>query len=131
MKSLIACVLFASVSALAACSHDAAPPQQPAPLPVATADGVDPTLPSWAPKTCKDYHTAVVKFSHCGDIALDLRDKVSAQYDADNKSWHNLTDAKQSDLDQVKLACGDQAASVTAQMSATCAEQPTTVTARP
>lgn len=124
MKTLIACALFASVSALAACSHDAAPPQQPAPLPVATADGVDPTLPSWAPRSCKDYHTAVVKFSHCGDIALDLRDKVSAQYDVDNKSWHDMTDAKQTDLDQVKLACGDQAASVTAQMTGKCADAP-------
>jgi hypothetical protein len=109
---------MACLFALSACSHEAAPPHEP--LPVAKADGVDPTLPSWAPKTCAEYHAAVVKFSHCGEIALDLRDKVSAQYDADNKAWHDIADAKQSDLDQVKLACGDQTSSVNAQMTGKC-----------
>ena len=120
MKTLIACALFASFAV--GCSHDAPPPQ--APLPVATADGVDPTLPSWAPKSCAEYHTAIVKFSHCGDLALDLRDKVSAKYDADNKSWHDMVNASQSDLDQVKLSCTDEAASVNAQMTGKCENVP-------
>jgi hypothetical protein len=122
MKTLIAAALFASLAF--GCSHNAPATQEvaQAPLPPAQAEGVDPTLPSWAPKSCAAYHVAVVKFSHCGEIALDLRDKVAAKYDADNKSWHDIENAQQSDLDQVKLSCGDEQKSVTAQMTGHCAD---------
>ena len=122
MKTLIACALFASLASLGCSHNDAAAPQEP--LPVAKADGLDPTLPSWAPKSCAEYHTAVVKFSHCGDLSLDLRDKVSAKYDADNKGWHDMVNASQADLDQVKLSCTDEAASVNAQMTGKCENAP-------
>jgi hypothetical protein len=127
MKTLIAAALFASLAF--GCSHNAPATQEAQPAPMTTtegaqnaqAEGVDPTLPSWAPKSCNAYHAAVVKFSHCGDIALDLRDKVAAKYDADTKSWHDMENAQQSDLDQVKVSCGDQQKSVSDQMTGHCA----------
>ncbi|HEY0251882.1 MAG TPA: hypothetical protein VGC41_10165 [Kofleriaceae bacterium] len=127
MKTLIATALFAFV---AACSHHDAAPAQPTTTganteaSTATDPDVDPTLPSWAPPSCKAYHTAVVKLAGCTDLAQDLRDKTSAKYDADNKSWHDLSNATQADLDQVKAACAYQAASVKAQMSGHCAAAP-------
>ena len=127
MKTLIASLLFASV---VACSHHDAEPAAPmmagsnTEAATATDPDVDPTMPSWAPPSCKAYHTAVVKLAGCTDLAQDLRDKVSAKYDADNKAWHNLTNAQQSDLDQVKTSCSEQAASVKAQMTPSCAAAP-------
>ena len=128
MKTLIACVLFS----LTACSHDSQvkEPAQPTTT-EANAGGenaVDPTLPSWAPRSCKAYHAAVIHLVGCTQVAQDVRDKVSAKYDADNKAWHDMQNASQADLDQVKLACGDEAASVKAQLTNDCAnglsEQP-------
>lgn len=84
-------------------------------------DAVDPTLPSWAPHSCKAYHAAVVNLAGCTQVAQDVRDRVSAKYDADNKSWHDMQNASQTDLDQVKLSCGDEAASVKAQITNDCA----------
>jgi hypothetical protein len=120
MKTLLACALFA----FAACHHDAAP-QKPGSTATATSDdsddpGVDPTMPSWAPPSCKGYHAAVVKLSACPDIDQATKDKVSAKYDADNKSWHDMTNATEADLDQVKASCGDERAAVRAQMSGKC-----------
>jgi len=122
MKTLIASLLFAMV---AACSHHDAQPASPTTSPnaeaaTATDPDIDPTLPSWAPASCKGYHTAVVKFAACTDVGQDVRDKAAAKYDADNKSWHELTNAQQSDLDQVKASCSDQSASVKAQMTGHC-----------
>lgn len=131
MKTLIACVLFS----LTACSHDSHAVQQPAQPTEASAgaeESVDPTLPSWAPRSCKAYHAAVIHLAGCTQVAQDVRDKVAAKYDADNKAWHDMQNATQADLDQVKLTCGDEAASVKAQLTSDCAnglaEQPVAAT---
>jgi hypothetical protein len=117
MKTLIACVLF-----VAACSHDSKSPAEPTqPSASAAAGDVDPTLPSWAPRACKAYHAAVVNLAGCTQVAQDVRDRVTAKYDADNKAWHDMQNATQSDLDQVKLSCGDEANSVKAQITNDCA----------
>jgi hypothetical protein len=129
MKTLIASLLFASV---AACSHHDAEPATPGMMgsntneaATATDPEIDPTLPSWAPPSCRAYHTAVVKLAGCTEVAQDIRDKASAKYDADNKAWHDMKNAQQSDLDQVKASCTDQAASLKAQLTAPCAAAPT------
>lgn len=128
MKTLIASLLFASV---AACSHHDAEPASPAMMgsnteaATATDPDIDPTLPSWAPPSCRAYHTAVVKLAGCTEVAQAIRDKASAKYDADLKAWHDMKNAQQSDLDQVKASCGDQASSVNAQLTASCAAAPT------
>jgi hypothetical protein len=119
MKTLIACVLFVT-----ACSHDSKAPAEPSQRTTTAAagdDAVDPTLPSWAPRSCKAYHAAVVNLTGCTQVAQDVRDRVSAKYDADNKAWHDMQNASQTDLDQVKLSCGDEAASVKAQITNDCA----------
>lgn len=120
MKSLIAAILF-----VAACHHDKDPQVAKAPLPpTAASEGVDPTLPSWAPHECNAYHAAVVKLAHCNEVDVQVRDRVAAKYDADNKSWHDMTNAQQSDLDQVKLVCQDEYASVNAQLTGKCENSP-------
>ena len=132
MKTLIACVVFA----VTACSHHsepAEPAQATATAGTPGAEGaVDPTLPSWATPSCKAYHAAVVHLTGCTQVAQDVRDRVSAKYDADNKSWHYMQNASQSDLDQVQLSCGDEAKSVKAQLTNDCAnglaEQPVAAT---
>jgi hypothetical protein len=121
MKMLLACVLVS----LAACSHDSSAVQQPTMASSGTPgaeEAVDPTLPSWAPRSCKAYHAAVVHLAGCTQVAQDVRDRVSAKYDADNKAWHDMQNATQADLDQVKLSCGDEAASVRAQLTNDCAQ---------
>ena len=68
-------------------------------------DMPDPTLPSWAPPSCKQYHATVVKLSGCMAVAQDVRDAATAKYDAEAKAWHDLTNAQQSDLDRVGGEC--------------------------
>jgi hypothetical protein len=114
----------------AACSRRAR--GSPSPCGPDRKDAVDPTLPSWAPHSCKAYHAAVIHLAGCTQVAQDVRDRVAAKYDADNKSWHDMQNATQADLDQVKLACGDEARSVKAQLTNDCAagvaEQPVAAT---
>jgi hypothetical protein len=121
MKTLIACALFA----LAACHHDApaqsTTPSSPVETGAADTDpDVDPTLPSWAPPACRGYHAWVVKYSACTEIEQAKRDEVAAKYDADNKKWHELTNATEADLNQVKLSCGDERNTVQARMTGKC-----------
>jgi hypothetical protein len=78
----------------------------------ASADIPDPTLPSWAPPSCKQYHATVVKLSGCMAVAQEERDAMTARYDADTKSWHDLTNAQQSDLDRVGAECSAKDAEV-------------------
>ncbi len=128
MKRLLICSLFG----LFACHHDAAP-QTPGSSTGTTGEGgtaqagdedegpaVDPTLPSWAPRSCKGYHAAVVKIAACNDIDQAARDQATKKYDADNKGWHDMTNASQSDLDQVQTACRDSRKSVNEQMAGKC-----------
>jgi hypothetical protein len=117
MKTLLACTLFA----FAACHHDAAP-QNPTPTTASDDDdpAVDPTLPSWAPPACRGYHAWVVKFSACDEIDKGARETVAAKYDADNKKWQEMTNATQADLDQVKVSCGEERATVKSQMTGKC-----------
>lgn len=83
----------------------------------ASADIPDPTLPSWAPPSCKQYHASVVKLSGCTAVAQEERDAVTAKYDADTKSWHDLTNAQQSDLDRVGMECTQLDADVKAKLA--------------
>lgn len=138
MTKLIACCLFT----FAACHHDA-PAQNPQPTTTDTTgtgstamtgsadadDGpeVDPTMPSWAPRSCKGYHAAVVLLANCNDIDQGVRTQVQDKYDADNKTWHDLTNAQQGDIAQIATKCQEQRKSVSGQMNGKCSNvQPTT-----
>ena len=101
------CSALFALSVIAACHHDK-PAKAPGSGDSTTAmagDSPDPTLPSWAPPSCKQYHVSVVKLTGCTMVAQDVRDSVTAKYDADNKAWHDLTNAQQSDLDRIGGEC--------------------------
>ncbi|MFT3693995.1 MAG: hypothetical protein QM831_12700 [Kofleriaceae bacterium] len=81
---------------------------------------VDPTMPSWAPRSCKGYHAAVVVMANCKDVDQAARDAIAQKYDADNKAWHDMTNATQADIDQVGVSCRDSRKSVRDQMAGKC-----------
>ena len=84
----------------------------------ASADDLpDPTLPSWAPRSCKQYHVSVVKLSDCQAVPQEERTAVTAKYDADAKAWHDMTNAQQSDLDRVGTECSQFDAEVKAKLA--------------
>lgn len=114
---------FALVLALAACggkSSDSTTTPSPTPGEVAADDMVDPTLPSWAPRSCKAYHTAVVKAYDCTEIEQGTRDEIKTKYEAANTSWHDLQDAQQSTIDQINILCTDSAKYVSSQAAGKC-----------
>ncbi len=114
---------FALVIALAACggkSSDSKNPASPGATAEADDDMVDPTLPSWAPKSCKAYHTAVVKAYECTEIEQATRDEIKNKYEAANTSWHDLQDAKQETIDQIQLLCVEDVKYVQSQGAGKC-----------
>lgn len=97
------------LTAATACSHDKKPSNPSTGMSgdssAMSGDTPDPTLPSWAPPSCKQYHATVVKLSGCMAVAQADRDAATAKYDADTKAWHDLTNAEQADLDRVGQEC--------------------------
>ena len=121
MKTLI----VASALLFAACSHhsnDATTPSGP----VATASdadsdpSVDPTLPSWAPRSCAGYHTAVVKLIGCEAVPRDTRDAAKTKYDADHAKWQAMQDQPQGAIEEVRQSCADDAKLVRGQLTESC-----------
>ena len=112
-------LLILALVGLLACSHHEPAAQSPA---AAGPDAVDPTLPSWAPPSCKTYHAAVIQLVGCTEVAQDARDQASAKYDADAKKWHDMQNQSAADLDQVGTGCSSDAAAVKAQITANCAK---------
>src|SRR4051812_48096973 len=108
---------------ITACHHDKAPANAMTSSPTAgtTAEGdPDPTLPSWAPPSCRTYHATVVKLTACTTVAQGDRDAATAKYDADAKMWHDMQNAQQSDLDKVKSDCDTAQADAQAKLVAGC-----------
>jgi hypothetical protein len=107
-----------------ACSHqnkDATTPSEPASGAGAEAEpSVDPTLPSWAPRSCTTYHAVVVKLVACEAVPQETRDGVKAKYDADHAKWQAMQDQPQGAIEEVGQRCVEDAAAVRAQLSATC-----------
>jgi arginine decarboxylase-like protein len=86
----------------------------------AADDMVDPTLPSWAPRSCKAYHTVVVKAVDCTEMEQAARDEIKAKYEASNTAWHDLQDAKQEQIDQIGTACTADAQQLRGQAAGKC-----------
>lgn len=109
---------------LAACSGGggAKPSTQ---SPVATETGgdgqpeVDPTMPSWAPKTCIAYHRAVVQAVDCEAIAQAKRDAIKSKYGSDSESWKTV-DATAAKIDEIKAYCETATASVRGDIGTAC-----------
>lgn len=117
---------FALVIALAACGGKSSDSKNPG-SPGGTGDAddmVDPTLPSWAPKSCKAYHTAVVKAFECNEIEQATRDDIKNKYEAANTSWHDLQDARQETIDQIQLLCAEDVKYVHSQADGKCGAPP-------
>jgi hypothetical protein len=122
MKSLIviSALFFGACSSHR--SNDATTPSGPSTSASgAEADpAVDPTLPSWAPRSCTDYHAAVVKLVACEAVPQDTRDAAKAKYDADHAKWQAMQDEPQGAIEEVRQACADDAKAVGDQMSGKC-----------
>jgi len=110
---------------LGACSHrsnDATMPSGPS---TAASDrdtepSVDPTLPSWAPPSCKHYHAAVVKLIACEAVPQATRDAAKAKYDADHAKWQAMQEQPQGAIGEVRQSCADDAKAVGEQMTGKC-----------
>lgn len=94
-------ILIASLLTAAAACHQNGTPREPQPLdPIANANDnydvehlpADPTLPSWAPRSCTAYHTAVVQLAECDAVPETSRDTVKTQYDVDHARWAAMRD---------------------------------------
>jgi hypothetical protein len=133
MKTMLAVVLVA----IAGCSHNTASPAAPAdqtsqpadpPAPpattVASADPydtlVDPTLPSWAPKTCRAYHATVMRVLGCLAIDETRRASIRAQYDVDHARWDTMHDEPLDAISKVGVQCKASLDAVQGEYDAKC-----------
>jgi hypothetical protein len=125
MKTLLAFTLFAAT----ACHHntpDSSATSSTTPMTSTTATAsttepeVDPTLPSWAPKSCVAYHAAVVHAVDCQALPQAKRDEIKMKYEAANTSWHGMQNAQQTDIDSVGSTCTAENQSVRAEYSGKC-----------
>jgi hypothetical protein len=80
---------------------------------------VDPTVPSWAPRTCIAYHRAVVQAVDCVAVEQGKRDTIKAKYATDSESW-KTADANPAKIEEVKAYCESQTASVRAEIGTLC-----------
>jgi hypothetical protein len=114
--------LFVLVVALAACGGS-----QKAPGTGTGASGqtgVDPTVPSWAPASCKAYQKAAFQAANCEAIEQSKRDEIQASYDSASASWkaeQNATDARIAEVDQ---ACTSSTESVRSAIGELCTPVP-------
>lgn len=80
---------------------------------------VDPTVPSWAPQSCKDYQKAVFQAVECEALEQGKRDEIKSKYDTDAAAWkadQNVDDAKvasvgtecTASIEAVRAAIGDK-----------------------
>jgi hypothetical protein len=98
--------------------------------PTATAAGltggpgepsVDPTIPSWAPKSCIAYHKAVVEALECAAIAQGKRDLIQKAFGTASEGWKAETNATPERIEQVRTGCERDTESVHADTEGKCA----------
>ncbi|MBA3461838.1 MAG: hypothetical protein H0T46_17895 [Deltaproteobacteria bacterium] len=85
-----------------------------------TEEVVDPTLPSWAPKSCNAYHTVVVKAVDCAELDQGMRDSIKAKYETQRTAWASLQNAEQAQIDQIGTECTEDTKAVQAQADGKC-----------
>jgi hypothetical protein len=81
---------------------------------------VDPTLPSWAPKSCAQYHVAVVKAVDCTEVDEQTRTTIKNKYESQNTAWHDMQNAELSAIDQVRAECEQDMKNVQATTGGKC-----------
>lgn len=80
---------------------------------------VDPTVPSWAPKTCIAYHRAVVQALDCTAIEQGKRDAIKAKYETDAEGWKTV-EATPAKIDELKAYCETATTSVRGDIGTNC-----------
>jgi hypothetical protein len=73
MKNLLASIVL-TLAASGCASSSSTPAQHPADN--SGEAGVDPTVPSWLPKSCIAYHRAVVQAINCEAVDQGTRDEI-------------------------------------------------------
>ena len=81
---------------------------------------VDPTMPSWAPKSCNDYHKAVVQALECDAIDQGKQDEIRASYESSSAAWKAEQDANAERIEAIGAACVSSAESVRADTAGKC-----------
>ena len=84
---------------------------------------VDPTLPSWAPKSCNAYHKAVVQALECEAIDQGKRDEIGAAFDSSSAAWKAETDASAARIEEIGGVCLTSSESVQAEIAGKCTTQ--------
>ena len=108
-------VIGLSLFVTAACSRD-----KPSTTPTAEESMVDPTVPSWAPKSCLAYHAAVVRFVGCEQMDATARETTKANYEADSKSWQEMSNLPQGAIAEVDAKCTTDGEAISAQIDPAC-----------
>lgn len=88
----------------------------------ANQPSVDPTLPSWAPKSCVAYHKVTVEAMGCTAIEQSKRDAIQQQYGAASQSWKAMENADQARIDEIAATCVRSSDAVHADIAGNCAE---------
>lgn len=81
---------------------------------------VDPTIPSWAPKSCVAYHKAVVQALECNAIDKTKRDQIQQAYGDASSGWKAEKDGTPARIEQVDAACERSTASVQSDTDGKC-----------
>jgi hypothetical protein len=118
-------VIVVSALFFVACSHHSSDATTPSGTRAAASEAdsdpvVDPTLPSWAPRSCSNYHAAVVKLLGCEAVPRDARDAAKAKYDADHAKWQAMQEQPQGAIEDVRQSCADDAKTVRGQLTDSC-----------
>jgi hypothetical protein len=89
------------------------------------ADGdatVDPTVPSWTPKSCIAYHKVTIEALDCPAIEQSKRDQIQAEYGQASQAWKREEDATKANVEEIAQACERSAESVHADIAGKCAK---------
>jgi hypothetical protein len=87
---------------------------------------VDPTIPSWAPPSCRAYHAATVRAADCQALDQPTREDIQTKYQGAHDSWQQMKDVPPETIQQISIACEGSAKTVKDQVDAVCPHNGTT-----
>jgi hypothetical protein len=105
----------------AACASAPSHPQTAATTGGEGQPGVDPTLPSWTPKSCVAYHKLTVEALDCPAIEQSKRDQIQQDYGNASQAWKAEQDAAPANVEQISQACVRSGESVQSDIAGNCA----------
>lgn len=83
---------------------------------------VDPTVPSWAPRSCIAYHKVTLEALDCLAIEQTKRDQIQQEYGDASQAWKAEQDADKANVEQIAQACERGSDSVHADIAGKCTE---------